>query len=278
MNKLCVLFFGVFFPFSATALDCLPQGINFYTQAQVDQFPLNYPGCTLIGGPVEIMGPDIVTLLPLAGVTSVGELGIDITSLATIQGLESLTEVRGNLAITENDLLVSLEGLSQVQSIDGGFVVGANPLLTSLSGVDGIGSSGISEMGLVDNPLLWDCAYPNICQVAWYNSNLVIYGNAPGCSSREELREACASISVRDERGAGGLSVYPNPVDRHLTVRAARAIGGTITVSNSLGREFSRQRVAGERTVLDLSDLPGGLYVLKVVDGTGVRTRKIVKR
>ncbi len=33
---------------------CLPEGITFTTQAQIDNFQLNYPGCTEIEGDMKI--------------------------------------------------------------------------------------------------------------------------------------------------------------------------------------------------------------------------------
>ena len=33
---------------------CLPQGISFYNQTQIDNFPSMYPGCTVIEGYVNI--------------------------------------------------------------------------------------------------------------------------------------------------------------------------------------------------------------------------------
>jgi hypothetical protein len=41
---------------------CLPQGISFITQAQVDNFQTNYPGCTEIEGSVIIQGQNITNL------------------------------------------------------------------------------------------------------------------------------------------------------------------------------------------------------------------------
>lgn len=35
---------------------CLPDGITFPTQSQIDSFPVYYPGCTEIQGDVEIGG------------------------------------------------------------------------------------------------------------------------------------------------------------------------------------------------------------------------------
>jgi len=44
----------IFFSTYLSAQTCLPQGINFYTQAQLDNFALNYPDCTEIRGDVRM--------------------------------------------------------------------------------------------------------------------------------------------------------------------------------------------------------------------------------
>lgn len=41
---------------------CLPEGVIFSTQAQIDSFQTNYPGCTEIEGGVLIEGNDITNL------------------------------------------------------------------------------------------------------------------------------------------------------------------------------------------------------------------------
>ena len=41
---------------------CLPEGITFTTQEQIDSFQINYPGCTEIEGDVQICGNDITNL------------------------------------------------------------------------------------------------------------------------------------------------------------------------------------------------------------------------
>jgi len=51
---------------------CLPEGITFETQAQIDNFQENYPGCTMIEGDVNISGPDITNLIGLSSIISIG--------------------------------------------------------------------------------------------------------------------------------------------------------------------------------------------------------------
>ena len=51
---------------------CLPEGITFTTQAQIDSFQINYPGCSEIMGTVVIEGPIINNLDGLNVLTAVG--------------------------------------------------------------------------------------------------------------------------------------------------------------------------------------------------------------
>lgn len=51
---------------------CLPEGITFNTQEQIDSFQVNYPGCTEIEGGVLIEGTDIENLDGLEVITSIG--------------------------------------------------------------------------------------------------------------------------------------------------------------------------------------------------------------
>ena len=47
---------------SLLAQPCLPEGITFSTQAEIDSFQINYPSCTEIEGDVTIEGWDIANI------------------------------------------------------------------------------------------------------------------------------------------------------------------------------------------------------------------------
>jgi len=51
---------------------CLPSGITFSTQEQIDNFQTNYPNCTEIEGDVIIEGNDITNLDGLSVLTAIG--------------------------------------------------------------------------------------------------------------------------------------------------------------------------------------------------------------
>ncbi|RLD57407.1 MAG: hypothetical protein DRI97_05430 [Bacteroidetes bacterium] len=85
--------------FEMVSQPCLPEGITFSTQSQIDSFPINYPGCTEIEGDVIIEGETIVNLSVLNVLTSIeGRLRIwDCNALTSLEGLEGLTYIGDNL-------------------------------------------------------------------------------------------------------------------------------------------------------------------------------------
>jgi hypothetical protein len=65
LTFLLMAFGGVFI----IAQGCLPDGISFTTQAQIDNFQTNYPGCT--GNKVQVVVTKIVKYRPEYNIYSV---------------------------------------------------------------------------------------------------------------------------------------------------------------------------------------------------------------
>jgi len=78
---------------------CMPEGITFTRQSQIDNFLINYPNCTEIEGTVRIVGDSIYNL----------------------SGLNVLQSIGGSLIFSSNKELINLTGLENLVSIGGGF-------------------------------------------------------------------------------------------------------------------------------------------------------------
>ena len=84
---------------------CLPEGIEFTAQSQIDSFQTNYPGCTEILGDVNIHGVDITNLNGLIVLTScggslvIGTYSSGNPALISLSGLDNVTSIGGNLII-----------------------------------------------------------------------------------------------------------------------------------------------------------------------------------
>lgn len=136
---------------------CLPQGITFTTQEQIDNFQINYPSCTVIEGDATIEGNNIYNLDGLSVLTDCnGELSIEFCdSLTNLSGLENINSL-GALSIVFNSKITDLTGLNGLTSISSGSLfIYVNTSLTTLSGLNNL-SSIENGMEINSNPALLD--------------------------------------------------------------------------------------------------------------------------
>jgi hypothetical protein len=151
MKKFVFLFIGLFTTIVTVSQtdepceSCLPEGITFTTQSQIDSFQINYPNCREIEGFVSVHGYEITNLNGLNDITSVGgDLGISgCLALQDLSGLENISKIHGSLIIGKtshfnfgNPVLVNVMGLSGLKYIGGDFILMDNGALTDLSGLN----------------------------------------------------------------------------------------------------------------------------------------------
>jgi len=139
---------------------CLPEGITFSTQEEIDSFQINYPNCNEIEGDVTIEGNDIYNLNTLSVLTAIGGfLKIDNNfNLNSLNGLINIITIVGTLSIGSesswgNDNITSLVGLDNLITIGGDLIIGCNQNLNSLIGLDNL-SYVNGSMKLINNPNL----------------------------------------------------------------------------------------------------------------------------
>jgi UDP-3-O-[3-hydroxymyristoyl] glucosamine N-acyltransferase len=148
MKKVYTTLIGLILTLTGFSQSCLPEGIIFSTQAQIENFQVNYPNCTQIEGDVTINGEDITNLNGLDVVTYIGgNLFIGTffyggnSVLTNLTGLEGLTEIAGSVGIHQNPVLTSLTGLDNLTSIGLSLSIYGNPL-NSLAGLANLTSIG----------------------------------------------------------------------------------------------------------------------------------------
>jgi hypothetical protein len=125
MKKLILLFALIVISQSIVySQGCLPEGITFTYQEQIDNFQANYPGCTEIEGNLEI-----------------GEIG-NPTDIADLQGLNVITSILGYLKIVSNPNLTSLNGLNNLITIGGYLQISGNYNLMSVTGIENLTTVG----------------------------------------------------------------------------------------------------------------------------------------
>lgn len=76
------------------------------------------------------------------------------------------------------------------------------------------------------------------------------------------------------------IDVYPNPVTDVLTIKLAGIgkIDGMIVVSDITGRTVKTMHIGEKETRVDMSSLPGGVYMLKYTDADHDNNFKVLKK
>ncbi|NPD83986.1 T9SS type A sorting domain-containing protein [Lentimicrobium sp. L6] len=150
MKKVAFIISLVFISIIGHSQSCLPNGITFTTQEQIDNFPTDYPNCNQIEGPITIGNyPDGTTITNLDGLNNITQIdgGLNIyfnLNLSSLSGLSNLTHIGGNVSIFYNPELFSLEGLNNLNVVEGDLKLGeyeltvGNDNFQDLSGLNGL--------------------------------------------------------------------------------------------------------------------------------------------
>ncbi len=195
MKKIIILLITVqcsLFSVHCLAQPCLPEGITFTTQEQIDNFQTNHPNCTEIEGDVSFSG-NITNLDRLSMLTAIGgNLEIGPSSLTSLAGLENLTSIGGDLIIEDTPRLTDLSGLENLTSIGGDLMIMENSVLTNIMSLNNLNSNSITNLTIFDNNSLSSCEAQGICNyLASPSGSIDIYNNATGCNSPIEIANTC---------------------------------------------------------------------------------------
>jgi hypothetical protein len=257
------------YAYSDSVYQCAPGGLTFTSQAEIDEFPNTYYYCTEILGDVIINGSDINNLYGLSQITSIG----------------------GDLKIYGNDVLTNLAGLDNVAYLGGSLKIGdstnfgtiGNPALTDLLDLnENLSING--NLFIAYNNSLSACHATAICE--YLNNppgNINIHDNAVGCNSHQEVKSICFP-SVDEFLKKINFNTYPNPSSGELHLRFS-----LLAPRSSLFEMYSIQGMK-VRTLLDqvqqpgahelsidISDLPAGMYFVRMQIDMQVETVKVVK-
>jgi hypothetical protein len=275
MKKIFILLFTLLTVNGANAQSCLPQGITFNYQTEIDSFQINYPNCTQIEGDVQISSYSITNLDSLSVLTSIGgALMIYVDVLSSLTGLKNLTSIGNGLIIQFNDSLTSLTGLENLSFLGYGIWFSDNHSLTSLIGLDNVTNSW-SVVWITDNDTLSDCAVQSICNYI-SGSSAWIENNATGCNSQQEVELACGVGMEENNLFEGHLNIYPNPASTNITIETH--IRGYLSVQNLNGQRLLQQRITELNTIIDIKELEEGIYFVKLVGENEIQIGKMIKK
>ena len=105
-----------------------------------------------------------------------------------------------------------------------------------------------------------------------------IHDNATGCNSQQEVEEACRITTV-DEAGIyQNITIYPNPSSTQITIELCETPlkNTSLSIYNISGQQLISRLVNEPKTEIDISNLPTGIYIVKLQTPKEVITQKLV--
>jgi hypothetical protein len=110
-------------------------------------------------------------------------------------------------------------------------------------------------------------------------SILVTAADSASVSFTLTIRQDIANgISILET--ADNLNVYPNPTDRHCIVELPVFNGSPqkLEIHHITGQMASSRSLVAEKTLVDLSSLPAGIYIFRIISyDNRIRMRRVVK-
>jgi hypothetical protein len=197
--------------------------------------------------------------------------------------LEGLTSIAGVMIINGNYSLTSLSKLESLVTI-GGMYIHGNETLTSLTGLQNVDANSVSQISIVLNNSLSNCAVQSICDyLASPGSTIEIHDNAPGCSSQQEVETACETLSLQENSINQDFSISPNPSSGRFTINFSLDAQSPVNfvVRNSLGQivEIVLDEILSpgfHQVNWNAGNLPEGIYFYQMQAGNLSETGKMI--
>lgn len=263
--------------FTCRAGSCLPRGISFGTQAEIDGFQAAHTSCTRIDGNVVIHGNNISDL---SGLDRVDAIGGDLNiwgnpSLASLSGLKVLSFIGGNMYIYGNDLITDLTGLDSLDYLGGDLTVEGNAVLQSLKGLGNLSPGSIKNLYIVSNPLLKSCDVKSVCDLlADPKGTIEISDNSSGCNSPAEVESKCRAGIGDIQLPGSDFAVYSDPVGKSIRIVKP----GDLNVDEVVVYSMTGNRILiiyPDNNIIDLSKLLQGTYIVQIKAGQLTKRLKI---
>jgi hypothetical protein len=86
--------------------------------------------------------------------------------------------------------------------------------------------------------------------------------------------------TLQQEATPMSITAYPNPVNNQLTIAITgnTSVNAHLLLTDITGKTLKNITTTGSSTIVDVAELPTGLYLIKYTDGTNNKTVKISKQ
>ena len=171
--------------------------------------------------------------------------------------------------------MTSLNGLDSLLFVNGQLIIKYNDGLISLTGLENIDHLSIDSVAITGHQYLSICDITPICDYLENGGPVTISGNASGCDSELEVEAACL-VPVEELQKKNAVKIFPNPTSGSIQIERNSLETLKIKITNSAGRLIENYHLT-ENGQINLSHLPSGFYFLELSNKDEVVIKKVFK-
>jgi PKD repeat protein len=110
-------------------------------------------------------------------------------------------------------------------------------------------------------------AINNICYTNAAGNYFALVSDGYGCSGISDTFST--NIGLPRQETHNGIYIYPNPTKELFTLELKNLAQGQLTLTNMLGQVVLNQAVKENKTLIDISKLPKGIYIVNLTSYEG---------
>ena len=186
----------------------------------------------------------------------------------TEDGVEVSTEQSYTFTVTSDRTLVANFGMPMIE-----ITASVDP--QEAATVSGAGTYNYGDVVTLTLDRNEDWAFRN-----WTEDGIVVSEEMTYTFVATENRDLVAHFDYTEgvgEQNGSQTLIYPNPVNDKLTVEAQEAIG-TVEIYNLMGALMYSQKNCGSKVEINTTDLPSGIYFIRLTTNKVAETRRFVKK
>ena len=186
----------------------------------------------------------------------------------TEDGVEVSTEQSYTFTVTSDRSLVANFGMPMIE-----ITASVDP--QEAATVSGAGTYNYGDVVTLTLDRNEDWAFRN-----WTEDGIVVSEEMTYPFVATENRDLVAHFDYTEgvgEQNGSQTLIYPNPVNDKLTVEAQEAIG-TVEIYNLMGALMYSQKNCGNKVEINTTDLPSGIYFIRLTTNKVAETRRFVKK
>ena len=101
---------------------------------------------------------------------------------------------------------------------------------------------------------------------------------SPSIQNQNQSPCIVSGISSDNKSKDVALKIYPNPAKDKITIETSgKSIETYLSVVNIEGQQLITRQITGPKMILDISNLPSGVYIVRMMNDRSVKIVKMVK-